>query len=561
MKSAVQKLDRNCKIKWGDSELVTLLMLKNEPDFDPYLNDRHVDAAGAMLAPLSPDFRTMQSCLLGYTTGFKTCIDRKWVQIVNVDQSHWCLVSHDPADSLDFCFQAKLYDSALQPDQVTQLTGHTYHLDNSLVDQICQLVIDRSENGCKSGKRVLKITVMPCQQQPGTVNCGLYAVANATSIVLEHEPAQLLYKGDLRKQFFDMFVNHKMSMFQNEPITVHQTSAGVSTRSQNTHQPIAIQKCEQFYVLLENCCNHYNRSMPTFMCSTCSEEFHYHCYMLHEDIEMFHRNLTCYSCRESGKCHAWPNATTDKAIYTRGRCANSIKSLLANDLITALDATRRSSVPSSGSRLPPVVTTREQLALFRYWYGVLEGNKIAAKYGEIYEAYIHVLHKFPQLVEEFPELDVQKLNSTDTVRVIVTVVAHTTNVQLPPLNYKKDLSKTKMSLNHFQGMYQLWVQVLCTNGEELRAEAKEYAETRITDEADSIRMHYEMYVRVVEQKFFIEQLKKDLKSVEVRILSDEQKELLNFYNPKIEAMQVNLTETEDWMATGRENHTDYSIVN
>ncbi len=159
-----------------------------------WLNANHISAASKLLRISLPN----QNGLVDSTV---LCEKAVWaselsnfVQIIHVNNNHWaCLSNVYSKDESSF----ELYDSL-----------HSNPCD-SIVRQVS--IICSSSN---LNTQVATIDVMNVSRQTGVNDCGLYAIAMATSLVYGADPVALKYSQDsMRAHLLSCFSNLKMTCF------------------------------------------------------------------------------------------------------------------------------------------------------------------------------------------------------------------------------------------------------------------------------------------------------------------------------------------------------------
>ena len=229
--------------------LPKLNLKRNDRDIlysDNWLNNRHIEAAQKLLKAKYPSINGLQSPLLAQHRSFDI-IRNNMIQIIHCGSvKHWVAVS-----------------TVNSPDN----TVYVYNsLDSDIpmaaTEQICSIMYALSDK--------LTIISKPVQVQQGMNDCGLFAIAFATSIASGQDPQSLKYDQKLMR-------NHLLKCFQNNSIDLFPTE-----KSTNSHALTKVRCAE--VPLICDCrfpdqpTSHFGFPHGTKLkCKTCQKSFHKSC--------------------------------------------------------------------------------------------------------------------------------------------------------------------------------------------------------------------------------------------------------------------------------------------
>ena len=160
----------------------TLIMLLSEQerrqiDDNSWLNDKHMAAANILLKKTLPSTSGLEDTVLQQNMSFVIPIG-EFVQFFHVSNNHWITISNRGQPPGTVC----IYDSLLKkPSKATvKMIAHY----------------------CHSPEKNIRLNVMNVSRQPNTYDCGLYAIAFATSLLHGEDPTKLDFvQNRLRKHF------------------------------------------------------------------------------------------------------------------------------------------------------------------------------------------------------------------------------------------------------------------------------------------------------------------------------------------------------------------------
>lgn len=149
-----------------------------------------IDAAQQLLKALPCNrFSGFQSVAVGLTMQFEI-LDTEFVQILHCNSGHWVTVSTSGCKPSEVMVYDSLYSGAsecIQCQIATLLATPSSHITLHFVD---------------------------VQMQAGTYDCGLFAIAFATALVLGYNPGQYLFdQNSMRRHLWNCLQSKKMLMF------------------------------------------------------------------------------------------------------------------------------------------------------------------------------------------------------------------------------------------------------------------------------------------------------------------------------------------------------------
>lgn len=160
-----------------------------------WLTDRHIDHAQHLLGHNFPSLSGFQSTIIFASKNSMhiKVPTKKFVQIMNVNKNHWVTVSDIgcPENSI------KVYDSLLTSGLQT---------NNVFNSQVASLLNTKSEP--------ISVMFRNTTLQKGSSECGLFAIASATSLCLGMDPEKQNYSQDhMRDHLANCFINGAMTPF------------------------------------------------------------------------------------------------------------------------------------------------------------------------------------------------------------------------------------------------------------------------------------------------------------------------------------------------------------
>jgi hypothetical protein len=182
----------------------------------------------------------------------------EFVQVVNVSNNHWIVPSTIGCQPISI----KIYDS---------LNGY---LPSSITMVVCNLLMTTD--------KIITVTYVNVQYQIGASDCGLFALAFATSLCSGQDPATLRYEQkSLRQHLLQCITRQKMSTFP------HATKRAV--------KKVTAARTEKIPVFCV--CRLPDDGSQMIKCNSCNEWFHQSC--IHIDDKFFsyrHLSWNCLTC-------------------------------------------------------------------------------------------------------------------------------------------------------------------------------------------------------------------------------------------------------------------------
>ena len=167
------------------------------------LTDKHMLAAQQLLRQKFPSNNGLRDTLVIDSRSKPE--DVPYVQVIHVNSNHWITIAASNSKG-----PVEVYDS-LNPNKLSDSTLHTirnYHGQSCIVK------------------------IMNIQRQKGFKDCGLFAIANATSICHGDDPTALIYVQDeMRQHLLDCLEKRDMSPFPHEVALVKRRKRCRSTQS------------------------------------------------------------------------------------------------------------------------------------------------------------------------------------------------------------------------------------------------------------------------------------------------------------------------------------------
>lgn len=189
------------------------------------------------------------------------------IQVLHVKHNHWIVATTIHFDNPD--------DAAVTFDVYDSAGGHN-PLDLDSKQQICSLVQMQEQ-------RTVSIRVVNTQHQPNNFDCGLFALANATELVLEKDPKLCFYDvSRMRPHLLSCLDECKISSF---PVKKQRRVTPGYTFTK-VYKEVLYCYCQRI--------NEPNRQM--IMCDNCRSWFHYDCAGIVSDEVDGEWLCTCCSC-------------------------------------------------------------------------------------------------------------------------------------------------------------------------------------------------------------------------------------------------------------------------
>lgn len=147
------------------------------------LSSGFINRAMQMLSQQHPGIGGLYCCTLGSSLEYPQANGDKWMQIIHDGSNHWVLASKgfSKAD------QDHVYDSSAG-DFSEWKSDHIVSCMSSLL---------------KTTEKEMTYVIKSCQQQGNGYDCGVFAIAFATSLANGIDPATLLYNPDTMRTHLD----------------------------------------------------------------------------------------------------------------------------------------------------------------------------------------------------------------------------------------------------------------------------------------------------------------------------------------------------------------------
>ncbi|KAL5515867.1 hypothetical protein EMCRGX_G001108 [Ephydatia muelleri] len=162
-----------------------------------WLSDEIVDAGQKLLKSMYPHIQGLQEVALGMVLSYSIA-KSEFIQIMNTGKHHWVTVSNINCNDEEI----HVYDCA---------SGSP---TSSLLNQIASIVC--------TPKDIIKLTYVDVQMQQGCDDCGLLAIAFATSLARGEQPGSFFYQQKaMRKHLVDCLEKQNITAFPIQKIRRH----------------------------------------------------------------------------------------------------------------------------------------------------------------------------------------------------------------------------------------------------------------------------------------------------------------------------------------------------
>ena len=162
-----------------------------------WLSDEIVDAGQKLLKSMYPHIQGLQEVALGMVLSYSIA-KSEFIQIMNTGKHHWVTVSNINCNDEEI----HVYDCA---------SGSP---TSSLLNQIASIVC--------TPKDIIKLTYVDVQMQQGCDDCGLFAIAFATSLARGEKPGSFFYQQKaMRKHLVDCLEKQNITAFPIQKIRRH----------------------------------------------------------------------------------------------------------------------------------------------------------------------------------------------------------------------------------------------------------------------------------------------------------------------------------------------------
>ena len=216
------------------------------------LDGRIIEAAQNILKEQFPGINGFQSTILGQADISFTPLSKDMVQILfkgNTQCGHWFTVS-----TLN-----------LKPGYVSIYYSLNLELVSNVKNQICAIL--------KHEGTTVTVNKVPVQQQHGSMDCGLFAVANSVALCFGYEPNKLIFRQDkLRSHLVSCLESGNFTMFP----------CDVNMRQKKTKT----QKIRLYCI-----CRRTHDGSQMIRCTNCNEWFHRKC--VNEDADTVETEFFC----------------------------------------------------------------------------------------------------------------------------------------------------------------------------------------------------------------------------------------------------------------------------
>ncbi len=149
------------------------------------LSSGFINRAMQMLSQQHPDIGGLYCCTLGASLEYPQATGDKWMQIIHDGSNHWVLASK--GFSKTDRDHVMVYDSSA----------------GDLSEWKCDHVVSCMSSLLKTSKKEMIYIIKSCQQQGNGYDCGVFAIAFATSLANGIDPATLLYNPDTMRTHLD----------------------------------------------------------------------------------------------------------------------------------------------------------------------------------------------------------------------------------------------------------------------------------------------------------------------------------------------------------------------
>lgn len=170
-----------------------------------------------------------------------------FVQVIHVGRNHWACLSNKYCDSLN---EVELFDSQ----------HNSRDPDSSVIPQVCAILNSLEKN--------VVIKIVDVQQQRGSTECGLFALAFASDLCANGDPFTRVYS---ESQFW----SHLLKCFISEKMTPFPSRSKKSMSGE---------RLAGFYPVDIFCVCRQPERLPMVCCDTCCEWYHSNCAQIPEEV-------------------------------------------------------------------------------------------------------------------------------------------------------------------------------------------------------------------------------------------------------------------------------------
>ena len=226
------------------------------------LSDVHINAANKLLRSQYPHIQGLQDPILGSKLQFDICRD-KFCQILHDGSVHWLCVSNIFCDNVNDVY---IYDS------LQSVNGPNMHVKMQIASI---MMLERPH---------INVIVQHFQQQTGSTDCGLFAIAAARSLCIGCDPSNLYFEQKKMREHFIMCLSK--GCLNEFPML---------TNKKNRRKPRIIS-----VPLYCTCRMPDNGEERMIECEKCKEWFHQTCMEVPKSV--FEDDESCWQCKACHLC-------------------------------------------------------------------------------------------------------------------------------------------------------------------------------------------------------------------------------------------------------------------
>ena len=227
------------------------------------LTSGHINAAQTMLWRQFPSIGGLFCTTLGASLSFPAAAG-KWLQILHSGTDHWLLAASG--------FEADhvvIYDSLNFQNATRQ---HVLCCISSLV---------------KTKEKQMRYIVKSCQRQENGYDCGVFAIAFATSVAFGQDPSTIVYDTKLLRK-------HLVNCLKKGIIDLFPVTAAVRS-SRCSREKIAV--CNVYCHCRRTAHNNMSENFESLDCSRCKDKFHRMCDSPLPTTKQARKKWLCKNCR------------------------------------------------------------------------------------------------------------------------------------------------------------------------------------------------------------------------------------------------------------------------
>ena len=178
------------------------------------MTEEHINLAQLIIKRQFPDIIGLQDTLFSQTDAFKAVITDKISVRIHFINSHW-------VTSCSINGSILLYDSMYNK------------LDSHLINQLARCYKNFADYNCEFPPSVV-VNIKSVQQQTGSLDCGLFAIANAVHLAFGKQPETISYNQNFMRQHLEKMFHarqfkpfpllnkrSKLSITRNSPSTIN----------------------------------------------------------------------------------------------------------------------------------------------------------------------------------------------------------------------------------------------------------------------------------------------------------------------------------------------------